>query len=143
LRIHIIELYYSADHLIEKDLSMKHSMYLLLLGSLVLSSCSDNTTENDVVIFSDNSDSAIAIIQEADSLSSVRHSAYRGKHLHQGDAAVQSHQDVPKMRRMQRNEALNYDSRVEAYRSESVQREERMRKAMERISDSTEVDTSK
>ncbi len=78
-------------------------------------SCTKEPDE-DIVMFDSNEDSALAVIQEADSLRSVRHGSFRGTHGHGKNAAVHAHQDVAKIRRVMKTEASALQSRREAYR---------------------------
>ncbi len=99
---------------------MKISVLFSIIIVLLLS-CSKEPSD-DVVMFESSEDSALAVIQEADSLRNVRHGAFRGTHGHGKNAAVHAHQDVAKIRRVMRSEAIELQSRREAYRLQNEQR---------------------
>lgn len=111
--------------------------FAVIIVPLILLSC--GKSDNEVVVFSDESDSAMAIIQRADSTYKVRHANFDGYHNHGKDAASHAHQDVGRKKRILRNEAENFDSRKKAYEAQKKRRMERLNATDE--SDSTNEDS--
>ncbi len=100
--------------------------YFATILFLTLLSC--NSKDEEIVTFSSEADSAIAIIESADSTYQVRHGSFSGKHMHSGDAAEASHQDIPKKRRMAKKEAEQFESKRTAYEKENERRRQEIQK---------------
>ncbi len=113
---------------------MKYLVSILLLMILSCNSEGENT-----VFFSSEEDSAIAIIQSADSTYKVKHSSFSGKHMHSGDAAAAAHQNIPQKRRIAKKLASGYNSKRKSYRKENERRRLEIQKQKKSIDTSIEL----
>jgi len=89
---------------------------IILVTATILCSCSKPQNASAPVKFSNEADSATAKINKADSTYSVRHGVFDGLHSHGNNAAVHSHQDIPRMRRMGSFNAQQHKIRVDSYK---------------------------
>lgn len=111
--------------------------FAAIIIPLILLSCGKK--DEEVVVFSDESDSALAVIKRADSTYTVRHANFDGYHNHGKDAASHAHQDVGRKKRILRNEAENFDARKKAYEAQKRKRMERLQGS--EATDSTDTST--
>lgn len=82
---------------------------------LLLSNC--DSKKDTVVRFSSESDSATAKIKQADSITTIRHAEYRGMHIHGSDPAKNAHQDVARMKRLNKQNALDFSTKSKSYQT--------------------------
>lgn len=114
---------------------MRPLIIMISISTALIFGCSKQPKTESPVNFSSESDSASQKIKKADSTYTVRHGTFDGLHSHGKNAAVHSHQDIPKMRRMEAFNAKRNKIREESYKR-TAEFQDSIRKARLKETDS-------